>query len=91
MKYAIINPLDQSVYSLHEAMGPGDLPPLPGAPYVVLANEDTAVGDHYDHDTATFSQAEAPANLPGQSAKAGKASSAESSKASDSGSSSRSR
>jgi hypothetical protein len=87
MKYAIINPLDSSVYSLHEAMGPGDLPPLPGAPYVVLAEESTAVGDLYDHDTAVFTTPPPEVEPP---LKAGKASSGESGKSShESGSRSR--
>jgi hypothetical protein len=89
MKYAVINPLDNTVHSIAEAISPDDLPPLPGAPYVVLANEDTAVGDNYDHDTATFTKPP-PEVEPGT--KANKASSHESGKSShDSGSSARSR
>jgi hypothetical protein len=54
MKYAIINPIDNSVYSVEDAMSAADIELNVGAPYIVHATDATLVGDIYDPDTATF-------------------------------------
>lgn len=59
-KYATINPLDHSVYEIHDVIAAADLPVMPGAPYVVAAGEDTAKGDIYDPITATFTTPDPP-------------------------------
>ena len=65
-KYATINPLDNSVYEVHDVIAAADLPVMPTAPYVVAAGEDTAKGDIYDPITATFKTPEAPEIPPGE-------------------------
>jgi hypothetical protein len=54
MKYAIINPIDNSVHSIEDAMAASDIELNVGAPYIVHATDATLVGDIYDPDTATF-------------------------------------
>jgi hypothetical protein len=72
MKFAIINPIDNSVHEIRDAMSASDIHLDISAPYLVHAAEDTAVGDIYDPESASFSvpEVEPPIKSAAHKAKA---------------------
>jgi hypothetical protein len=54
MKYAIINPIDSTVYDIQDVMAASDIHLKAGAPYLVQATDEAVVGDVYDPEAGTF-------------------------------------
>ena len=54
MKYAIINPIDSTVYDIQDVMAASDIHLTASAPYLVQATDEAMIGDVYDHSTGTF-------------------------------------
>jgi hypothetical protein len=54
MKYAIINPIDSTVFDIQDVMAASDIHLKATAPYLVQATDEAVVGDVYDPDTGTF-------------------------------------